>query len=390
MTSITDISGVYSSAINCGIKKDKLDLSFIYVPGAVATAGVFTRNQFCAPCIEHNRQALKSGTIKAVLINSGNANVMTGDHGYESVKFATEKFSKILNLKPEEVALAQTGIIGVRFPLDKLEAGLPKLLEDPKARNGEITAKAILTTDLVRKEANKTSNIKAGNMVISGIAKGSGMIAPNMATMLSFIVVNANISQGKLQAMLKKSVDKSFNCVSVDTDTSTSDLVLLFATGEVEIEDSELEILQDDLDFVTTSLAKQIARDGEGATKLIETNVIGASSYEDAFQIARSISDSPLIKTAIHGEDPNWGRVIMAVGKVFEAKLDVKNLDIAFQGQYILKASQPTGLNREQLRELLRSENIDITVNLNLGSHSARFWGCDLTKGYIDINTDYN
>ncbi len=387
---LSDLSGVYTSAIPCGIKKDKLDLAYIYVPKAVASAAVFTTNLFCAPCITRNRQALSTAVTKAIIINSGNANVMTGPEGITSTNQSAEEAAKLLTLKPEEILTASTGIIGVRFPIEKLSTGLQTLLRDPLQRHGSLTAEAILTTDLVKKEVYQVEKITGGNLEIAGIAKGSGMIAPNMATMLAFLVVNVDIHSSDLQKMLKVAVHNSFNMISVDTDTSTSDQVIVIATGEVKITTSEFPILQKILNEACCSLAKKIARDGEGATKLIEVRVTGAKSEADARTVARSIGDSPLIKTAVHGADPNWGRVIMAVGKHPEVTLDPTKLDLAFQGITVLNKSNPTGVTRSELKTLLEAESVVIDVNLNSGSEQATFWSCDLTKGYIDINVDYN
>lgn len=387
---LSDLNGVYTSAVSCGIKKDKLDLSYIYVPNAVASAAVFTTNLFCAPCITRNRKALSQTITKAIIINSGNANVMTGPEGIKSTDQSAEEAAKLLNLKPEEILTASTGIIGVRFPIEKLVSGLQLLLKDPLQRDGALTAEAILTTDLVKKEVYLAKDISEGQLEIAGIAKGSGMIAPNMATMLSFLVVNVDVPSGILQSMLKRAVHNSFNMISVDTDTSTSDQVIVIASGEIKIKDSEYTIFEKVLSEACQTLAKKIARDGEGATKLIEVRVHGAKSEFDARTVARNIGDSPLIKTAMHGADPNWGRVIMAAGKNPEVSLDTENLDLAFQGIPVLSKSIPTGITRAELKSLLEEDTILIELNLNLGKEQAVFWSCDLTKGYIDINVDYN
>jgi glutamate N-acetyltransferase / amino-acid N-acetyltransferase len=391
---ITDISGVYGAGLCCGIKTGatnvKRDLAFVYVPEAVSCAGVVTTNKFRAPCIYHTEKAIRTGQIKAIIVNSGNANAATGEKGFEAVKQTAKMAAELLNLQPENIAIASTGIIGVALPVDRLCSGLESLLANPKTNFGEQVTEAIMTTDLVPKKIFIEKEIAGKLVQVAGIAKGSGMISPNMATMLAYLVTDAEVPQELLQTMFSEAVDRSFNMMSVDTDTSTSDMALIFSTGKVSGVVNYGDQLQELIDEACVSLAKQIARDGEGATKLIEAQVIGANSLSDARAIAKSIIDSPLIKTAIHGADPNWGRVAMAIGKVNTANLDAARVEISFAGHKVFADGKPLEFNREQIIKELKQETVVVGVDLRVGEFSAIAWGCDLTKGYIDINTDYS
>ncbi|MCL4116803.1 UNVERIFIED_CONTAM: hypothetical protein GTU68_022219, partial [Idotea baltica] len=388
-----NIEGVYTSGIHSGIKKDKnkLDLAYIYLPNCIHSAGVFTKNHFKADCVIHNQEILKDNIAKAIIINSGNANVIT-KNGMLHTKQIAKKASKILKIKKEEVAISSTGIIGVDLPVEKILDTLPSFLETLEC-NTELCSKAILTTDTYKKEVYLEEKIGSETIKIAGIAKGSGMIAPNMATMLSYIVCNVKTDNNKFQQYLSDAVNLSFNRVSVDTDTSTSDSVIMLSSGDNSIDldtQEKEETFIKLLNKLSLKLAKLIARDGEGATKLIEVKVINAEREKDALIISRNIAESPLVKTAVHGEDPNWGRIVMAIGKNPEVKLDVKTVDIFFQDEKVLDNSIPTNFDREKLHEKLSSDTIKILVDLKNGDYSADFFACDLTKGYIDINTEYN
>lgn len=390
---ITDIEGVYANGIAAGIKPGKMDMAYISVPSAVSSAGVFTRNQFIAPCLQYTQKCLKTHTLKAVIINSGNANAGTGDLGYQNAKTTAKCAQKFLGLSShKEIGIASTGIIGVQLPMDKIEAGVTKLLQHPQELNGAGAAKAIMTTDLVQKEVYLEDTINQKTIAIAGIAKGSGMIAPNMGTMLGFFVTNAHISQKDLQACLKTAVEESFNMISVDNDTSTNDMALLFSTGakKINLFDKETkEQFQSLLTKACIHLAKMIAKDGEGAERLIEVEVTGAVKKSDAKKIALNIINSPLVKTAIHGADPNWGRIIAAAAKDPDIKLNPKKLELKIQNQLIFQNEQGVDFDREMLVQLLKESEIKIQLDLHIGKHRATAWGCDLTKKYIDINTCY-
>lgn len=389
----TDLPGVFAHAVAASIKVQGLDLAFIYIPDAVACAGVFTRHAFKAASVIHTQKYCKKHQLKAVIINAGNANAVTGKQGEKDTKTLAKAVATYLGIKSYEVGVAATGIIGVPLPLSRIETALPILFEDPKKKNGAAVAEAILTTDLCCKQVWKERQIGKKNMVVAGITKGSGMIAPNMATTLGFLVTNVAIDYETLQVCLHRAIEDSYNMLSVDTDTSTSDMVLCFATGQyrfTKTDPAQLAQFQALLTDACIDLARQIAKDGEGATKTIEVHVEGAASLKDARMMAKQVIDSPLVKTAIHGGDPNWGRLVMALGKNPEIKLNPNKVSISIEGIDLVKQGQPRGVSRACLKKALEKIAIAITINCGLGDARATAWGCDLTKGYIDINTDYN
>jgi glutamate N-acetyltransferase/amino-acid N-acetyltransferase len=277
--------------------------------------------------------------------------------------------------------------------MDKIEAGLAKLLANPQARNGDATAKAIMTTDLTQKEVYVSATINGQRVTVAGCAKGSGMIAPNMATMLGFLVTDAKVDSKTLQTALTSAVNNSFNMTSVDTDTSTNDTVLVFSTGEKGRKVSSVsdkKAFTNLLTLACQSLAKQIAADGEGATKLIEVEVLGARTESEARKVAMNVINSPLVKTAIHGADPNWGRVLAAAGKDPSLKVDPSRVDLTFAGAPVMRRGKIVAHDRDKIRKLMSVRDVPIQLNLNVGKGTARAWGCDLTHGYVDINVSYN
>ncbi len=391
--SITDINGVYASAIEAGIKSKGLDLGLLYVPNAVAAAAVFTQHKFKASSVSYTQKCLKRYTLKAMIINSGNANAVTGKQGNLNTKLMASQTAKLLGLNPNEVGVASTGIIGKPLPMNHIETGIITLCKQKEDKQGNQLAESILTTDLVPKSTFKQAKIGKKTIQIAGITKGSGMIAPNMATTLGFLVTNVKLNQETLQQCLTKSINKSYNMLSVDTDTSTNDMVVCFASGEYAInqhDPKQINAFQNCLDEACIDLAMQIAKDGEGASKLIEVRVIHAARYSDAQQIAKQVCDSPLVKTAIHGEDPNWGRLIMAIGKNDTVKLNPDKIQVMLGNETIIKNGQPTDITRTKLKKQLQTSKVIITIDCTIGNATATAWGCDLTKGYIDINTEYN
>jgi glutamate N-acetyltransferase/amino-acid N-acetyltransferase len=391
---LTSLAGVYASGISAGIKNNgKKDLAFIFVPSAYGSAGVFTRSAFAAPPLLHTKQSMKKNTLKALIVNSGNANAGTGRAGMRDAKETAKIAAKLLGIKQSEVAIASTGVIGKPLPMDTMRDGLQKLLSNPQARNGDATAKAIMTTDLKQKEVFVSTTIAGQRVTVAGCAKGSGMIAPNMATMLGFLVTDAKVDSRTLQRALRSAVDDSFNMTSVDTDTSTNDMVTIFSTGQ---EGKKLSSPKHRAAFTALltkacqHLAKLIAADGEGATKLIEVEVTGARTEHEARRIALNVVNSPLVKTAIHGADPNWGRVLAAAGKDPALKVDPLKVDLTFAGAPVMKRGKIVAHDRKKIRKLLSVRDVPIKLNLNLGKGAARAWGCDLTHGYVDINVSYN
>ena len=391
---ITSLKGTYAAGIAAGIKTNgKRDLAYIFVPNAYGSACVFTQSAFIAPPLIVTKQALARGTVKALVVNSGNANAATGKSGLKNARETAAIAAKLLGLKAHEVAVSSTGIIGRPLPMDTLRAGLHTLLSNPLQRDGDAAAKAILTTDLTQKEVFASGLVAGKRITIAGFAKGSGMIAPNMATMLGFLVTDAKIDSATLKALLKLAVDDSFNMTSVDTDTSTNDMVMVFSTGASGKKISSTAAKKNFLALLTKAcqhLAKLIAADGEGATKLIEVQVVGARNKKDARLIAKNIANSPLVKTAVHGADPNWGRVLAAAGKDPTLKVDPRKVDLTFAGAPIMRGGELVPHDRKKIRKLMSAREIPIRLDLNLGKASATAWGCDLTHGYVDINVSYN
>jgi glutamate N-acetyltransferase/amino-acid N-acetyltransferase len=391
---ITDINGVFASGLAAGIKSSgKRDLAFVYVPEAVSAAGVFTKNRFQAPCIPYNRQCLAAGGVKAVIINSGCANAATGRKGAADVRKTAKLAAEFLGLSPEQVVVSSTGIVGKHLPMDLMEKGIAKLLLNPFRREGTRAAEAILTTDLVKKEVFRSSRIGGETVSVAGIAKGSGMIAPNMATMLSYIVTDMHLGKREIAQLLTDAVDQSFNCMSVDTDTSCSDSVVMFSTGQKKVKLTP-KIRAEFLNLLVSAaaeLAKAVARDGEGATKLLEIRVGAARSAEQARGVALAVVNSPLFKAAMHGSDPNWGRIVVAAGKDRELGVDVDRLVVKLQGTEVFRRGEPLPFDRTKLHKLLkRSKEVVVELELKQGRESGKAWGCDLTRGYVDINTHYS
>ena len=391
---VTNLPGVYASGIAAGIKSNgKKDLAYVFVPNAYGSAGVFTLSAFSAPPLLVCKQALKKNTVKAVIINSGNANAGTGAAGLRDARHTAGMAAKLLGIKASEVAVTSTGIIGKPLPMPTIKAGLEKLLAEPLTRDGDAAARAIMTTDLTQKEVWVTGTVGGERITIAGFAKGSGMIAPNMATMLGFLVTDAKIDSRTLQASLRAAVDDSFNMTSVDTDTSTNDMVLVFSTGRKGKAITSPKLRNEFRALLTKAcqhLSKLIAADGEGATKLIEVRVAGARSIHEARRIAKNVVNSPLVKTAIHGADPNWGRVLAAAGKDPSAKVDPTKVDLTFAGAPVMKRGKIVPHDRAKIRKLMAVRDIPIKLHLNLGKAEATAWGCDLTHGYVDINVSYN
>ncbi|MDD4859062.1 MAG: bifunctional glutamate N-acetyltransferase/amino-acid acetyltransferase ArgJ [Dehalococcoidales bacterium] len=379
-------AGAVFAAIK-GVKSEKPDLAVLYSEVPAAVAGVFTRNRVKAAPVVLCQQRVKSGKASAIVVNSGCANACNGDDGMTDAVMMAELAAKKAGVPATEVLVASTGVIGKRLPMEKIRDGIGKI---SLARNkGHDFARAIMTTDTVHKEIA----VKVGGYTIAGCAKGSGMIHPDMATLLGFITTDAAIDLKVLQKALHQAVDVSFNMISVDTDTSTNDTVLLLANGQAgnpRIKDCTPEAadFQEALDLVCVTLAKMIARDGEGATRLIEVNVTGANSVTDARTVARTIVSSPLVKSAVHGCDPNWGRVAAAAGRSGVAIEETK-LAIAIGGIPLLKAGRPLPSDAKKVSEALGRNEVKIDVNLNLGIEVATAWGCDLSEEYVKINSEY-
>ena len=390
------LAGVRLSAAAAGIRyQGRTDVVMAELAPGTTVAGVFTSNKCPGAPIDWCRTALKGGKARGVVINAGNANVFTGKAGEQACVATAQAAAKLLDCPAKQVFLASTGVIGEVLPHQKLVAALPGLQKKLTDGAWEDAARGIMTTDTFPKGATRTAQIGETTVRISGIAKGSGMIAPDMATMLCFIFTDAKLPADAMQTMLRKGTDRSFNCTTVDSDTSTSDTVLLFATGQArhpEVPPAGGAMLRDfaaKLNDLLLDLALQVIRDGEGAQKLVRIDVTGAVSARSAKRVAMAIANSPLVKTAIAGEDANWGRIVMAVGKAGEPA-DRDKLSVAMGGVWMARdGGVVPGYDEGPVVAHVKGQEIVITVDLALGSGRATAWTCDLTHGYIDINGSY-
>ena len=388
------IAGVTLGIAEAGIRyKARADLTLLAFAAGTTAAGGFTRNKCPGAPVEWCRDALRGGKARGLVVNAGNANVFTGRAGREATRATAEAAAKLLGCKPREIFLASTGVIGEKLPHERLTAALPALHGALTPEKWPDAARGIMTTDTFAKAVTRTAEIGGATVTINGIAKGSGMIAPDMATMLSFLATDAKIPAPLLQALLVKAVNPSFNCITVDSDTSTSDTVMLFATGATKhptvVDAAALKDFARALDEVCMELALMVARDGEGAQKLIQIDVTGAVSKKSAHRIAMTIANSPLVKTAIAGEDANWGRIVMAVGKAGEpAERDL--LSISVGGTWMAReGSVIEGYDEAPVVAHMKGREVEIVVDIGLGRGRARVWTCDLTHGYVDINGSY-
>lgn len=393
---ITYPIGIKAAGINCGIRLNRKDLALIYSDKLAEAAAMYTTNKFkAAPLVVTEKNlSLSGGKLKAVLINSGIANACTGEKGLKDAWETVSYVSQGLNIKKEYVAVFSTGKIGEFLPLNKIKAGVEKAISGLDYAGGEEAAEAILTTDTRKKEVAVNFTLGGKEVRIGGMAKGSGMINPNMATMLGLISSDISISQELLKSALQQVVEKTFNMISVDGDTSTNDMVVAMANGlaenrMIEEKDDNYYKFYQVLYFVIEYLAKCIAKDGEGATKMIEVEVKNALSFAEAKKVAKAVINSPLVKTAIFGNDPNWGRILAAVGysgaEVVPDKVDL------YLKEKIVENGQPLKFSRQNIHEYLDSSNeIKIVIDLKMGEENATAWGCDLTYDYVKINTKYN
>lgn len=376
--------GFKTLAGNIGIKDGRDDFACVFSTEPCAVSAMFSQNLFVGPSIKLSKQNLVEGQPRAVVIVSKNANVATGREGLANAVEMSHRIADKLDIAPHEILVASTGIIGHPYPMDKVRVFVDKL--DPVSAGCDFpaVASAIMTTDTVAKHVAA----RVGDATIVGIAKGVGMIEPNMATMLAFFFTDAALPQPVLDSIFRKVVDSTFNCLSIDTDTSTSDTAAMFANGLAgAVPEGEFESVLHEL---ALELVKKIARDGEGATKLLEVCVNGGRDNAQAKRVAKAIVNSPLVKTAIHGADPNWGRVAMAIGKC-EQDTDIKpeRVRIAFDDLEVYPV-QLDAKDLERLSAVMRGEHVRISVNLGCGAGEAIVWGCDLSAEYVSINADYS
>ncbi len=390
------LAGVRLGAAAAGIRyRDRTDLVMVELAAGTTAAGVFTRNRCPGAPVDWCRAALKNGKARAVVVNAGNANVFTGRAGRDACVATAAAAAGLVGCPPKQVFLASTGVIGEVLPHERLVAALPGLHAALREDAWGEAARGIMTTDTFPKVATRVAHIEDAEVRINGIAKGSGMIAPDMATMLCFVATNAKIPAAALDALLRRGVDASFNRTTVNSDTSTSDTVLLFATGQAQHPrvpadgGRVLADFVDKLDELLLDLALQVVRDGEGAQKLVRIDVTGAASSRSARKIAMAVANSPLVKTAIAGEDANWGRIVMAVGKAGEPA-DRDTLSIAVGGTWMARAGAVVpGYDEAPVVAHMKGREVHIAIDLGIGRGKATAWTCDLTHGYIDINGSY-
>jgi glutamate N-acetyltransferase/amino-acid N-acetyltransferase len=392
---VTAAKGFVAVGIHCGIKKIKKDLAILYTDRPAITAGVFTKNVVVAAPVVFDRQQLqRSSNIRAITINSGNANACTGEQGMLDAIEMARVTAEALNISQHEVLVSSTGVIGKFLPMEKIKSGIEKAAVQLVHHGHADAARAIMTTDTFSKEYALKVEIDGKTITIGGMAKGSGMIAPNMATMLAFITTDASIAEQPLQAALQQATDRSFNRISVDGDMSTNDMAIVMANGMAgnaiieTIESEAYKIFYRGLEDVLVKLSKMIVLDGEGATKFIEVNVVNAANEAIATQAARSVSNSNLVKTAFNGEDANWGRILAAIGY---SGIDFKpeDVEIWFGNVPILRKNYDINFSEEDARKVLSEKEIVVTIALNQGNASASFWTCDLSKEYVAINANY-
>lgn len=378
--------GFHAHVANVGIKDTTDDFTVVAADGPCIAAGVFTQSSFAGPSVVVSRRHVADGVARAMVVISKNANVATGAQGLADAEEVVAGVARSLGCSPTEVLIASTGVIGRTYPMDHIRAGLAAIPAPLPGTDAVAVARGIMTTDTVPKTA--ASSVAGSSARIVGVAKGVGMIEPDMATMIAVFFTDAEMTSAVLEGVFRRVVDRTFNCVSIDTDTSTSDTAVILANGVAGAVDADA--FEAALYVVAESLTKQIARDGEGATTLLEVTVDGAATVEQAKRVAKAIVNSPLVKTAVHGADPNWGRVAMAVGKATHAdEVDQDAVIIRFGAQEVYPA-QLGDADLDALSSYMRGDDVLIHVSLATGgTAAATVWGCDLTDGYVRINADY-
>lgn len=392
--SITAPRGFTAAGVHCGIKRKRLDLGLIMCDVPAAAAAVYTCNTFQAAPLKVTQGALNvDDALQAIIVNSGNANACTGVQGERDARQMQADLAERFDISPHRVAVASTGVIGEPMPMSNVSRGIQQLNPQKDAASAERFCEAILTTDTVTKKVQVTVDIDGVEVHIAGAAKGSGMIKPNMATMLSFITTDAAIAPATLQTLLRTTTDQTYNMIAVDGDTSTNDMVVVMASGLADNEPldpqhADWEAFVAGFRYVNEQLAQAIARDGEGATRLIEVKVQGAESVAMARQTAKAVIGSNLVKTAVFGADANWGRIICAIG-YSEIPVDPNQVDISIGGIPVVRHSLPVACDERQVAEVMKQDPVVIEIDLHQGKAQATAWGCDLTYDYVRINASY-
>lgn len=390
---LTAPQGYLASGVSAGIKDKGPDLAVLFSSRPTSAAGVFTLNRVQAAPVLLSREHLKvsRGRIRAVLINSGCANACTGERGMKDARLSARSLASHLNLEPAEVLVASTGVIGAFLPMPKVLKGIAGAVSALNSMGGSAAAQAILTTDTVEKTFAIEGRVGGKTVRIGGMAKGSGMIHPNMATMIAVLTTDLRIPPRELGRCLRRAADRTFNCLTVDGDTSTNDTVLVMANGasEASLADSRaVSFFEKGLLAVCEELARRIARDGEGATKFVEITVKGAADFESARRVAKTIAHSPLVKTALYGQELNWGRILAAVG-YSGVPFDPDEVVLGLNGIPIFRGGAPVASTRSRAEEAMKEHDLRIEVDLGEGKASARVWTCDLSHEYVNINASY-
>lgn len=388
---VTFPNGFLASGVRCGVKGHGRDLAMVVSDRPSVGAGVFTQNLVKASCVGHSKTVATAGQMRAIVVNSGCANCCTGAQGEADTRLMAIWSAEALGLTPEQIAVASTGVIGAHLPMNRIENGIRAAASSLSENGGDAASEAILTTDLKPKLAANAVETPDGWIRIGGIAKGSGMIAPNMATMLAFLTTDAAIRRELLHECLAWAVERSFNSLTVDGDTSTNDMALIIANGASGVateSDTVIGDFRNALTDVCRSLARQIARDGEGATKLISITVSGARSFGEARLVAKTIAESPLVKTAMFGSDPNWGRIVAAAGRS-GVDFDPNRLSLRVQGTRLFADGGPLAFDEKAVAQALTRDEVVVLVELGVGEARAEVWTCDLSMDYVRINAEY-
>jgi len=392
---ITAVPGILASGVAAGIKPSgKKDLALLYSSSPARAAAVFTSNQVKGAPVLVSQEHVKSGVAQAIVASSGCSNVCTGEQGMRDAREMTKVVGDLLRIPARQVLIASTGVIGQPLPMDRVRAALPKLVKALSPQGGHAAAEAIMTTDTRPKEAAVKVEVNGRPITIGGIAKGVGMIEPHLATMFCFLTTDAAVAPAALRSALKRSIDDSFNRITVDSDQSTSDTVAILANGLAETAPLDagsrgFRQFTRALGAVTTRLARMLVEDGEGATRLVTVAVRGARTRRDAVVVARSVANSPLVKTAINGQDPNWGRIMMAIGKS-PARVEADKIAVAFEDELLVERGMlRDGAKHERIRETMTRPAYTITIDLGLGRGEAHVFTCDLSEEYVRINAKY-
>ncbi|NMH72469.1 bifunctional ornithine acetyltransferase/N-acetylglutamate synthase [Bacillus sp. RO2] len=386
--------GFSAGGLHCGIKRKRKDLGWIYSEVPATAAAVYTTNQFQAPPLKVSKESINTnGFLQGVIVNSGNANSCTGKEGLQNAYKMRQIFADKAGIEPHNVAVISTGVIGEQLPMRKITKGVESISGLENSNDGCSFEEAILTTDTFTKHICLQLETENKVYTIAGAAKGSGMVHPNMATMLGFVTTDINIDPEALQQALRDVTAGTFNMITVDGDTSTNDMVLVLANGmagnkQWTQDDDEYVLFKEGLHIVCQSLSQQIARDGEGATKLIEVQVNGAVTTHDAQVVAKTIVGSSLVKTAVFGQDPNWGRIVSAVG-YSGITINTEKIKLKIGPILIVEDGMPVSFCEEEAKSYLKNEKIEITVDLHAGNENATAWGCDLSYDYVRINASY-